>query len=118
MYEKLKAFLHDDTLFTVFLLLLVGIVSFGLGRQSMLESAPESSNIPVLQELAPLQVSNVLEYTEGDIQVVGSKSGTKYHLFNCPGAKQIKVSNRIEFVSTNAAEAAGYSPAANCAGLQ
>jgi len=39
---------------------------------------------------------------------VASKSGTKYHLASCPGAKQIKPDNRIEFATSEEARAAGY----------
>lgn len=50
-------------------------------------------------------------------QYVASKSGSKYHLPWCPGAKQIKESNKIYFDSKEAAEKAGYTPAANCKGI-
>ncbi len=50
--------------------------------------------------------------------IVASKSGTKYHLLTCPGAKSIKEENRIYFDGRQEAEAAGYSAAANCKGLQ
>lgn len=50
-------------------------------------------------------------------QYVASKSGTKYHLPWCPGAKQMKEENKIWFDSKAAAEAAGYTPAANCKGI-
>lgn len=48
---------------------------------------------------------------------VGSKSGKRYHLPSCPGAKRIKEENKVWFESKEAAEKAGYSPAANCQGI-
>lgn len=48
---------------------------------------------------------------------VGSKSGSSYHLPWCPGAKQIKESNKIWFETRAEAESKGYKPAANCPGL-
>lgn len=51
------------------------------------------------------------------ILYVASKNGTSYHLPTCPGAKQIKSENKIEFNSKKEAEKAGYKPAANCQGL-
>jgi len=48
---------------------------------------------------------------------VASKSGTKYHLLTCPGAKTIVEKNRIYFKTEALAQAAGYNPAANCKGL-
>lgn len=49
--------------------------------------------------------------------VVASKSGTKYHLPWCPGAKSIKEENKIWFSTAAEAENAGYTKAANCKGL-
>ena len=48
---------------------------------------------------------------------VASKSGTKYHLPWCGGAKQIKEANKIWFDTKEEAEAAGYTPATNCKGI-
>jgi methylphosphotriester-DNA--protein-cysteine methyltransferase len=48
------------------------------------------------------------------VVVVGSKTGRRYHLPDCPGAKRIKPANLITFESIEAAKAAGYTPAANC----
>ncbi|MEN9920815.1 MAG: Metal binding domain of Ada, partial [Candidatus Parcubacteria bacterium] len=47
-------------------------------------------------------------------EVVASKTGSKYHLPTCPGAKQIKPENLVSFATASAAQAAGYTPAANC----
>jgi hypothetical protein len=48
---------------------------------------------------------------------VASKSGTKYYLPSCSGAKRIKVENRVWFETKGEAEAAGYEPATGCKGL-
>ena len=48
---------------------------------------------------------------------VASKNGTKYHLPTCSGAKTIGETNKVWFASKEAAEAAGYAPAANCKGI-
>lgn len=48
---------------------------------------------------------------------VASKSGTKYHLPTCSGAKRIKDENKVWFQSKEEAEAAGYEAAANCKGI-
>jgi len=112
MSEKLKSFLGDDAIFMAFLLILVGVISFGLGRGSVSE-----------QEIrAPGVVFNDAITTEAGLpgqkdRVVGSRSGTKYHLLDCPGALQMKEENKVFFDSIELAEAAGYTPAANCPGL-
>ena len=50
-------------------------------------------------------------------EVVASKNGTKYYLPWCGTVKNIKEENKVWFASREAAEAAGYAPAANCKGL-
>lgn len=58
---------------------------------------------------------------EGEVAVeqayVASKTGTKYHLPTCAGAKQIKEENKVWFSTKEEAEAAGYTPATNCKGI-
>ncbi len=48
---------------------------------------------------------------------VASKNGTKYYLPTCGSSKRIKEENKVWFETKEAAEAAGYGPAANCPGL-
>jgi hypothetical protein len=50
-------------------------------------------------------------------QYVASKSGTKYYLPWCGGVKAIKDANKVWFATKAAAEASGYTPAANCKGI-
>jgi hypothetical protein len=133
MKEKLKSLIADDRSFYSILLVFVAFSSFLLGRSSLPENkhlmAQDGSVMPTqatkvpqvatLPEVAPFskeaESAPSASLTGG--QVVASKSGTKYHLPTCPGAKQIKEANKIVFDSVAAAEAAGYKPAANCPGL-
>ena len=50
-------------------------------------------------------------------QYVASKSGTRYYLPWCSGAKQIKEENKVWFTSKEDAESKGYTPAKNCKGI-
>lgn len=125
MLEKLKSFIVDDTVFTAALLVMVAIASFGLGQQSEAVSrsktaeATKKPDISIQGDAFVTQSAFVASSTtRGSLLVIASKSGSKYHLPNCPGAKQIKEANKVEFDSVEAAEAAGYTPAANCPGLQ
>ena len=123
MYEKLKSYIADDGIFMVLLLLLVGIVSFGLGRQSVIEKPVNMGSEQPAGIVLTQMKDTVAQKTEsaqaeaGKTRVVGSRSGTKYHLLTCPGAKQMKEENKIFFDSITLAKAAGYTPAANCPGL-
>jgi len=116
MYEKLKSIVADDAIFTVIVVLLVGLVSFGLGRESVMSGV--SNNIQNQTAGIVFYEAPVTETVHEKLTVVASKSGTRYHLPSCPGAKQIKESNKISFASTEQARAAGYTPAANCPELK
>ena len=132
MLQKLKSWLADDTLYFAALLLVASAASFGLGRQSILMSedvknvekqASVSLSVPPPTPTAPAPLKtpekplSTTPTTAAQGVVVASKSGSKYHLPTCSGAKTIKPENLISFESVAAAEAAGYAPAANCPGL-
>lgn len=128
MKEKLKSWLENDQYFYSFLVLFVGVLSFYLGQQSVgVERSAEAAAVYVSSPTTTRSaagetgistpVTPILPETSYEV-VVASKSGTKYHLPQCPGAQQIKPENRITFSSPAAAQAAGYSPAANCPGLK
>ena len=108
-----------------FVVFLVGIGAFGLGRLSALESQKSvlkiygpgpaavgeaarvlaaPSEAPTRPAIDPNQPKNF----------VASKSGTKYYAPGCPGASRIKAENQVWFGTIDDAEAAGYTLAANC----
>lgn len=132
---KFKGILSNNEVFTALLVILVAVVSFGLGRASVEprltpEEAPAAARITV-QNPAEKAVKSETETIKtaapesgvttptatGEVTYVASKSGTKYHLPWCPGAKQMKEENKIFFDSKEEAEAAGYTPATNCKGI-
>lgn len=134
MLEKLKSLILNDQVFYSLLIIMVAVISFWLGRLSLTPTDPRepmASRVEVRQTPTVQKGPSAKEIlsseqtgvkadgnpTEKGI-VVGSRSGTKYHLSTCPGAKQIKPENLINFSSIAAAEAAGYKPAANCPELQ
>lgn len=130
MLQKLKSLLLDDTVYMAFLLFLVGVASFGLGRLSVIlpqnqpaavaqsvTNLPKNTVSPISSSTitGPTQTPKALTIAENVPQnFVASKSGTKYHALTCPGAKQIKDTNKIFFPTELEAEAAGYTRAANC----
>jgi hypothetical protein len=122
MYEKLKGLLDDDVYFYAVLIVLVGIISFGLGRWSI-QDVDSSQQAQIMLTTEPVSVtvgdSKLSPQPERDIdlKLVASKNGTKYHLPTCPGAKQMNEDNKIYFNNKEEAKAAGYTPAANCKGL-
>lgn len=94
--------------FIIIVLVLASSFSFGLGYLAGLDAQ-------LATQESPFMLSPITTATEG--QVVASKTGTKYYLPSCAAAGRISDANKIWFVSAAAAEAANYTPAANCTGL-
>ncbi len=132
MYQKLKSFITFEPVFVSLLLCLVAILAFYLGRISVNTASSDKGVTLVATTSLIRSNSQAATITNSDTGVtpavdatantsqgafVASKSGTKYHLTTCPGAKQIKPDNKIYFATRDEAEAAGYSKASNCPGL-
>lgn len=124
-------------------LALVGIFCFSLGFLAARENNPPkdplwieqlppeelpgsiSSTTPTPRPAAPTSVSKPTAAAPDakatlPIQAqhyVASKTGSKYYLSDCAGAKRIKYENKVWFATKELAAAAGYQPAANCKGL-
>jgi hypothetical protein len=119
-----------EWLFVPLAILLMGTGCFALGRLSalgapdavsMVADAPAAAYLAVSPEgrgegSAAEPETGIPALAPGG-EVVASKSGTKYHLPWCSGAKRINPANLVHFESAAAAKAAGYEPAANCKGL-
>lgn len=135
MFSEIKSILSNDSVFYSLVILVVAIAAFGLGRLSVAELSQSAAPAPFVEPGTVLGVAvNPPEPPQpapeptlapsGTVPtaalgtLVASKSGTKYHLPTCPGAQQIKETNKIYFETAAAARAAGYTPAANCPGLQ
>lgn len=118
MYQKLKSFLAEDIYFYPLLLVVISVVSFGLGRVSMLppQETQQGSVILTTQPIKSEYVKDVSSTGSSaqEIQLVGSKNGSKYHAQWCPGAKQIREENKVYFDSVSDAAAHGYTQAGNC----
>jgi hypothetical protein len=117
MHSRIKSILEEDVYFYSLLLVLIAVVSFGLGRMSMIEpSAAQQASVILTKQpvgtTTAVGVDNVSPAKQ--MQLVGSKNGSKYHAMWCPGAAQIKESNKVFFASPQEAQAKGYIQAANC----
>lgn len=123
MYHNIKQILSDDVYFYTLLIVVVSVLSFGLGRFSMQDVQKVQQPQIVLTEQSAAVVNSdttvdVARPASADTaKLVASKKGTKYHLLTCPGAKQMNEDNKIYFNSEAEAKAAGYTPAANCKGI-
>ena len=109
-------------LFLILIIILIALIFFGIGRLT----SPKSEPIQIMnlekasvEDIKPLEKGISEETYKGDYQgeVLGSINSDKYHLPDCPGAKQINEKNKVWFDSIQDAEKAGYKPAGNCLGL-
>ncbi len=145
--SALRRVLVDRDLFSALLMLLIGVISFGLGRLSVQSHGEVQAVTPhILEngmsasvEQADVQAPAPAETRETTVgtsspkihtatstpkvattsekKYVASKNGTKYHLPWCSGAARIAEKNKIWFSSKEEAAAAGYAPASNCKGI-
>ncbi len=124
---KFKGFFSNTEYLLAMLIIAVSLISFYLGRVSMGEgrnvlhtpptpAAVIEAKTPIIQEIVST-TTPITEEKKVTETYVASKSGTKYHLPWCPGAKQIKEENKVWFTTKSDAEKAGYSPASNCKGI-
>lgn len=113
----------QSDLFIIITIILVALIAFGVGRLSASKSEPiliKNLEQASIENIAPKQEEKTIQNEiQGSYQgqVVGSKNSDKYHLLDCPGAKQISEQNKIWFNSVEEAKKAGYKPASNCPGL-
>lgn len=105
---------YEKDLILVMVIILVALISFGLGRLSKIGERKTPITIETLNKVEPL--SNQGSTLTGNY--VASKNGTKYHYPWCAGAQSIKEENKIYFSSEEEARKAGYTPASNCKGLK
>jgi len=131
MWQIIKDVVTDDAFFFTLMVVLVGAASFGLGRHTGLEGGmvqrlhTDTSGMAAVEEgrraATPPVISGSQEPTAPattSLQLVASRNGTKYHYLWCASAGRINEENKVYFDSFAAARAAGYTPAANCDGLE
>lgn len=118
MWEIIKRLLLDDAFFFTILILLVGVSSFGLGRMSVLDTTDiyPNNNLSQVANISDSE-NNSQKINSEAVQVVVSKNGTKYYALWCSGVSKIKEENKVYYNSPAEAQAAGYTLAANCEGL-
>ena len=104
----------------ILVLVLLGAISFGLGRLSAIKPVSVPVTLCASEPGPTLEASAVsadLKASQNTSQYVGSKNGTVYHLPWCGGAERILEENKVWFSTKKEAEQAGYRPAANCKGI-
>ncbi len=120
LVPRIKGFmaqlLKPDT-FVILVVLVTGIGAFVLGRYSAFSEVKPAQ---VHESMGPAaavvaEVPTAPKATSG--AYVASSGGTKYYLPSCSGVSRISEENKVWFTTKAEAEAAGYTPSANCKGL-
>ena len=113
--EKIKQIPEDNlhSILVVIIMVSVAIASFSIGRLSV-QKEESRAEVAYPEEIVQRAQASLKETKT----VVASSRGSKYHYPWCPGAISMSEKNKIEFASIEAARNAGYTPAANCDGLE
>ncbi len=112
-----KATENKKDLYLSVVIVLIAIISFGLGRLSKIREEKTPITMENIANSQPVALTTTPIATEEKI-FVASKNGKKYYFAWCESAKIIKEQNRVWFSTKEEAEKAGYEPASNCKGLQ
>jgi len=139
--QKIKRFIESEAgkdIFTVVIVILVGLSSFGLGR---LSKGAQNDGLKVnypsqsMNNQAGLVVSTFSDSITPQTNTISPKSnnagippvsnsvskpffassrGSKYYPKTCSAGKSIKQANRVYFDTKSEAEKAGYTMSASC----
>jgi hypothetical protein len=126
--EKIKHFIKSDQgkdLWIVAIVVLVGLLSFGLGRLSVSDSSGIDISYTDLGASALTGAQEARVFLENNPKLdkstqavrkafYASKRGKKYYSADCSAGNTIKPENRIYFDTAEKAESAGYSLSASC----
>jgi hypothetical protein len=121
MLQNIKP--YYTPIFFIAVVVLTGLLGFGLGRLSRIEEAREPVRIIQAAAISNTSVSTSKNQTTSGVPIkpistsgvyVASKSGTRYYLPSCSGVSRIKEENKVYFATKEEAERAGLKPAANC----
>lgn len=121
--NKIKEFLESGSgrsLFTILIIILVGLSSYGLGRLS--KNVPkEGIRIEYREPIAASVGGETGEVATKSLANIttpktffASVRGKKYYSIGCSGGKTIKQENKIYFSTKEEAEGAGYELSATC----
>lgn len=94
--------------YIIIIIILVSILSFGMGRMSVLSTQEKEEVEFIIPELAKIDMSfRGLNY-------FASINGTRYYPRGCNAGNRIKPENRTFFKTESDAIKSGYSRAVNC----
>ena len=113
---KAKTGIDKTTLLFLFIIILVALTSFCLGRVStkLNNNTPIDSKNLEASILEENQNQEQKTFVVNEKRYIASKNGEKYYLPNCSGASKIKPENMIWFGTKEEAEKSGYELSTTC----
>jgi hypothetical protein len=114
IWEKIKSVGED--LYIYLIIILIGLLGYGLGRLSKIEESRVPITIKSSASLVLSKDDKVISETQSG-QFVASRNGKAYYAPWCAGVSRIKPENKIWFKNSAEAEGAGYKKASGCNGL-
>lgn len=115
---KSKISIDKSTIMYLFIIVGVGISSFGLGRMSVINARTQYKDSESFLKTTYLQKDTSENTLSPEIikekVFVASKNGKMYYTVGCSGAKRIKQENQVWFSSKTDAEKAGYTLSTTC----
>ena len=111
--------IDNSSILFLFIIVVVGVSSFGLGRLSLNNNFNnKQSNIVIEEgEIDKVNTTSRDSISTNKLQegrYVASKNGKMYYSVGCSGAKRIKPENEIWFNTKEEAEKAGYELSSLC----
>lgn len=119
LLNKIKSKINFDkqTFLLIFIVILVGGTSFGLGRLSTREYIDDEITIENIDDGVGDNTKtgyNEEGSFENQRRYVASKNGSKYYSRDCSGANRIKLENQIWFKNREDAEKSGFTYSSTC----
>ena len=119
---KSKTGIDKMTLLYLFVIIGVGIGSFGLGKLSVGNLTEEQAGVVMADR--DVKGSEITTNTDRELPVAGldtkekryvaSKNGKMYYSLGCSGSKRIKSENEVWFSTQSDAEKSGYTLSSTC----
>jgi hypothetical protein len=126
IFHKIKGNTGIDkiTILYLFIIVGVGIGSFGLGRISVKNGSNVDSGVTIIEgstnaykqekNIDNTQISITQPISTTEKRYVASKNGKMYYSLGCGGAKRIKKENEVWFSTEQDALKSGYSKSSTC----
>jgi len=121
--DKIKSKFDIDkiTIMYLFIIVGVGISSFGLGKLSVVSNSNKDDNSLIAKREDSIVNNNIdigstpaTTKSTDKKMYVASKNGKMYYTVGCSGVKRIKLENQVWFNSKIDAEKSGYTLSSAC----